>query len=139
MNITKDVINDLLPVYLAGEASGDTRDLIEDYLRRDPEMAAAVRAEAAKNVALLHAIAPVPADDHEKATFERIRQHNRYRTQFFVFAMIFALFPFSTSFADGHVTWIMLRDSPKQAGMFWIISGLCWIARGVLTRQRSAM
>jgi len=64
MNITKDVINDLLPVYLAGEASGDTRSLIEDYLRRDPEMAASVRAEAAKSVALINAIAPEPADDH---------------------------------------------------------------------------
>jgi len=28
MNITANVINDLLPVYLAGEASNDTRTLV---------------------------------------------------------------------------------------------------------------
>ena len=42
MNITRDVVKDLVAVYLAGEASADTRALVEDWLRSDPELAAQV-------------------------------------------------------------------------------------------------
>jgi hypothetical protein len=37
--VTRDVILDLLPLYLANEASTDTRDLVSDYLETDPELA----------------------------------------------------------------------------------------------------
>lgn len=139
MHITKDVINDLLPVYLAGEASADTRALVEEFLRADPSMAAEVKAHAARSTALLESLAEVPAPApalQEKAAFERIREHARYRNQFFVFAMVFALLPFSFVVADGDVTWIMLRDNPKQAGMFLVASGLCWIARAFVGRTK---
>jgi hypothetical protein len=39
MSISRNVILDLLPVYLAGEASEDTRVLIEQYLQSDKELA----------------------------------------------------------------------------------------------------
>ena len=37
MNITREVVTDLLPIYFAGEASGDTKVLVEDYFRQDPD------------------------------------------------------------------------------------------------------
>ena len=37
MNVTRDVIYDLLPAYFAGEASGDTRALIDEFFAHDPE------------------------------------------------------------------------------------------------------
>lgn len=37
MTVTRDVIDDLLPGYFAGDASADTRRLIEDYFSADPE------------------------------------------------------------------------------------------------------
>lgn len=37
--ITRDIIQDLLPLYLAGEASEDTTALVEEYLKTDPELA----------------------------------------------------------------------------------------------------
>ena len=37
--ITRDVILDLLPLYLADEASADTRILVEKYLEQDPTLA----------------------------------------------------------------------------------------------------
>src|SRR5262245_14898219 len=43
MNVTREVILDLLPLYLAGEGSPDTRALVADYLERDPELAREVR------------------------------------------------------------------------------------------------
>ena len=42
MEITRDVVKDLLTVYLADEASADTRRLIEAYLETDPALAADV-------------------------------------------------------------------------------------------------
>lgn len=39
MKITRDVILDLLPLYLANEASEDTSTLVKEYLETDPELA----------------------------------------------------------------------------------------------------
>ena len=39
MEITRNVILDLLPLYLANEVSDDTRSLIEKYLETDPDLA----------------------------------------------------------------------------------------------------
>ena len=50
MNVTKDVVLDLLPVYLAGEASADTRVLVEEYLHKDPDLAQRVRQQWTKGL-----------------------------------------------------------------------------------------
>ena len=39
MEVTRDVILDLLPMYLENEVSADTRELIDTYLATDPELA----------------------------------------------------------------------------------------------------
>jgi anti-sigma factor RsiW len=39
MEVTKNVILDLLPLYSANELSADTRALVEKYLETDPELA----------------------------------------------------------------------------------------------------
>ena len=43
MEITRNVILDLLPMYLANEVSAETRDLIEKYLKTDQELANIVK------------------------------------------------------------------------------------------------
>ena len=47
MEITRNVILDLLPLYLADEVSADTRTLIEGFLTTDPELANVVKRSAA--------------------------------------------------------------------------------------------
>jgi len=47
MEITRNVILDLLPLYLAGEVSADTRALVEQYLESDPELANIAKESAA--------------------------------------------------------------------------------------------
>jgi hypothetical protein len=37
--ITRNIILDLMPIYLAGEASQDTKELVEEYLETDKELA----------------------------------------------------------------------------------------------------
>jgi len=46
MEITRNVILDLLPLYMADEVSADTRTLVEKYLESDPELAAIAKQTA---------------------------------------------------------------------------------------------
>jgi len=39
MKVTRDVILDLLPLYLADEVSPDTQGLVKAYLEQDPDLA----------------------------------------------------------------------------------------------------
>src|ERR1019366_7382144 len=45
MKITQNVIMDLLPVYHSGEASPDTRNLIEEFLRQNPGFSSVVESQ----------------------------------------------------------------------------------------------
>ena len=63
MNVTKDVIQDLVIVYLSGEASADTRTLVEEYLAQNPEMAE--RVTAARSFAV--PVTTPPADLERRA------------------------------------------------------------------------
>ncbi|MBN1222511.1 MAG: hypothetical protein JXB23_04645 [Candidatus Aminicenantes bacterium] len=47
MEITRNVILDLLPLYSADEVSTDTRALVDKYLETDPELAKVARQMAA--------------------------------------------------------------------------------------------
>ena len=50
MEVTRNVILDLLPLYLAGEVSPDSRKLVEKYLQTDPELARLAERTAAINL-----------------------------------------------------------------------------------------
>lgn len=43
MEVTRNVIVDLLPLYLAEEASADTRALVQQHVESDPELARLAR------------------------------------------------------------------------------------------------
>ncbi len=51
MNVTREVILDLLPVYLSGEASPATRALVEEFMKQDSELAQRIRLQGAENFA----------------------------------------------------------------------------------------
>jgi len=63
MEITRNVILDLLPLYIEKEASDDTRRIVKEYLEKDPELA-----EMAKETAgmRLPDDAPVPLTWEDK-------------------------------------------------------------------------
>jgi predicted anti-sigma-YlaC factor YlaD len=128
MNITRDVVTDLLPLYFAGEASPDTRALLEEYLQQNPAFAAAVRTQAERSVAMLADVVASPPLTAEKAAFERVRRYNRSRHLLLAFTMSFALMPFAFVFHNREVQWLMVRDSPTQAIYFLVASAGCGIA-----------
>lgn len=75
MQLSKEVIRDLLPVYVAGEASPDTRALVEQSLGGDADL----RAEAGVLGAIPIATATPPAA-LELATLQRTQSLLRQRT-----------------------------------------------------------
>jgi anti-sigma factor RsiW len=72
MNITRDVVNDLWPLYLSGEASADTRALVDEFLAREPEFARTLREDESARLLAAPPVAPEP--DHELKTLNRVKR-----------------------------------------------------------------
>ena len=83
MNISRDIVKDLVAVYLAGDASADTRALVESYLKTDPELARDVEAARATTLGLPPARTPTA----EKQALDATRQQLKNRTSTLVVAM----------------------------------------------------
>ena len=72
MNITRNVILDLLPLYVANEVSADTRALIEKYLETDSELA-----NVAKQLATMEKPKEIPApisQDDKMTAYRKARR-----------------------------------------------------------------
>jgi hypothetical protein len=71
MDITKNVILDLLPLYLADEVSEDTRILVEKFLETDRELASLAKQSAALEIP---GDIPVSLTDEDKMkTYKKTR------------------------------------------------------------------
>jgi hypothetical protein len=60
MNVTREVVTDLLPIYFSDEASADTKVLVEQYFRQDPDFERIAR-RAAMPLETLRAAVPIAA------------------------------------------------------------------------------
>ncbi len=123
MEITRDVINDLLPVYVAGEASADTQRLVEEFLKDDPEFARLIRDE--RTPELLRQSVMLPPS-HEKKALALTKRLIKRQTWFLAFALLFSVVPLSVKIEDGAVTFFMLQNTPLLAIVYWLIAGGFW-------------
>src|ERR1700691_4810713 len=97
MNVTREVILDLLPVYLAGEASPDTRALVEEYMEKDKELAQRIRVQWADN---LEKITPAArAADLEPRSWRRTRAIIGWRKGLFGFGICFTPIAVTSQFS----------------------------------------
>ena len=70
--VTKNIILDLLPLYISGEASEDTATLVKKYLDTDPDLAELARQMMQTNT---HNEAPAPrSKEAEMEGFEKTKQ-----------------------------------------------------------------
>ncbi len=86
--VTKDMVRDLLPVYLAGDASADTRAVVEAFLAQDAELRRIV--EAARNYSLPPLEAPASL---EAQSLERTRRLLGRKNFWLGFALVFTFVP----------------------------------------------
>jgi hypothetical protein len=137
MNVTREVILDLIPVYLAGEASPATRLLIDEYLRQDPELAQHVRTLAADNLANIKQ-SPL-SSDIELRSLRRARALIGWQKWLFGLGITFTALSLSNefSFEGGRLRefHFLIRDYPAQFGTFAALALICWISYFAI-RQR---
>src|SRR5258705_12913512 len=124
MKVTRDVIRDLLPLHLAGEASADTRTLVEEFLKDDPEFERSIAHEPGRLVAA--EIPSVLAQESEMKTIEATKRMVRLQSVVFACAILFSLIPFSFGSIDSRGTHWMWADAPAGAALSGLIGLSCW-------------
>lgn len=117
MKITREVILDLLPVVLSGEASPATRALVDEYLKQDPELAERVRLQGMDALPRLEA---GPRPEIELQSLRRTRALLALQRWLFAFAIMFVAIALATRITlDGwRVTAIrpLIFDYPAPFG-----------------------
>jgi len=134
MTVTREVVRDLWPVYAAGEASDDTRRLVDEFLAQDSDLARALRADA-EPVRETERIVAETMDlppNHEARTLDRVKARLRRRSPFRIVALGFtglavARLIEQTSFTTSPVEVIGLAIA---AIVMWTLHG--WHTRYIL-------
>jgi len=134
MTVTREVVRDLWPVYAAGEASDDTRRLVDEFLAQDSDFARALRADA-EPVRETERIVAETMDlppNHEARTLDRVKARLRRRSPFRIVALGFtglavARLIEQTSFTTSPVEVIGLAIA---AIVMWTLHG--WHTRYIL-------
>jgi len=86
MNVTRNVALDLIPLYAANELSEDSRRIVEDFLKTDPELAALVKKMSANG---LRGIPPAaPSRDTELRAFAQTKKIMLVRNVIWILAAL---------------------------------------------------
>ncbi len=128
--IPQHVILDLLPLYLANEVSEQTRDLIEEYLKTDPQLA--TLAEQAKNATSLQEI---PAPINKETEMEALKKVKRLLVQHNIFLALAVILTVMVG-----ISYIFLWDEPRGAAAPFVFGGLAsifWLAFFLVNRNIS--
>lgn len=132
MKITRDVISDLWPLYESGEASDDTRRLIDEFLEHDGEFSKLIRDSPKTFCAEMPPLKP----EKEIKTILMTKRLLRLRDWWFIFASFLTLTPltvYDTSWGRG---WV-IRDHPLVASGLILVAGVVWFGYYQLTRRLS--
>jgi len=126
MNVTREVVTDLLPIYFSDEASADTKVLVEEYFRQDPDFERIAR-RAAMSLETLRAAAPIAASSQkEKRDLQSVLWGLRRRTWLFGVSLFLTLVPLSLDFTHGRVVFLSIRGSWWHAAFDWSLAAVLW-------------
>ncbi|NOG44706.1 MAG: hypothetical protein HND50_05710 [Calditrichaeota bacterium] len=136
MEITKEVIRDLLPLYFENEVSADSRKIIESYFSKHPEFAE----EAKKQNLYLESIEIKNINkEEEMVTLQKTKKLVRVRSLIMGFAIFFTMLPFSF----GGVPWDnnvgtrwLFNEYPLYAISFGVVGIGLWIAYLILQKTK---
>lgn len=137
MNVTREVIMDLFPVYLAGEASPDTRLLMEEFLKQDPELSQRMRSQWMENMGKAGVSALPP--ELELTALRRTKGLLSRQKWLLAFAMFFTALPFSFVFqAEGFEKpglYFLHGNNPLGLWLPLALGAAFWIAYFTLRRR----
>ena len=133
MNITRDVIIDLLPAYQSGEASADTRALIDEMAARDPDIARLVASARNERTDVMPQNIPLPPN-LERDIVNRTRAVLRRRSWTLALAIVLTVLPMTFTFGGGGITFLLMRDEPGSR-LLWLGAAWFWFDYVRQTRQ----
>ena len=134
MNITDNVINDLLPLYFSDECSQDTKKLVNEFLKANPAFA-----EKAKQYSRNPLPATIPqrlTREDEMETLARTQRLSKRRTWLMGLAIFVTLAPFSFLHTDGKF-FTLIGQSPMSAALYGVMAVVFWTAF-VVTKRKTA-
>ncbi len=123
MNVTRNVVEDLLAVYLAGDASADTRALVEEWLRTDAALAR--RVEEARRGTLPPVALPDPSI--ETRALVRTRRQLRWRAVLLGVAIYVSTLPLTVTFNRSGFSGLLIHDWTERivlialAIVLWVV------------------
>jgi hypothetical protein len=97
-NITREIIADLYPLYVSGDASPDTRLLVQAFVKEDPEFLKTLSDEGWD--ALAACAPPSLSPDHELRTLARVKKRLLGPMGVMRFAIIFSCLAFGRIVSD---------------------------------------
>jgi anti-sigma factor RsiW len=137
VEITRNIIQDLLPLYLAGEVCPETRAAVEEFLSCDAALAAEVerlQSDSLKQMFTGGTNMTLP-QDHDSQTLARTRSTIAQRSWMIGLAIAFTLFPMSFVFDKGHIQWMLIRESPSLAMASWAAALGFWVGFVIHNRR----
>jgi len=108
MNVTMDVIRDLLPLYVAGEASADSRVLVDAFVHEHADMRGELDRLREAFGRATRLVAPPEKDLSKLRATKRLL---RARGHLLAGAIFCTALPCSFVFANGEMQWMMIRDA----------------------------
>ena len=119
MNISSAVIQDLYPLYEAGEVSPDSRALIEEYMAEHPG--------ALASHAPIRLPAVEPPQDLEVRALKRTAKLLEDRNLTGVAALILSFAPAAVGFIEQGKLHLLYQDSPWLAGVCYAAAIFLWV------------
>jgi len=133
MNVTREVITDLLPVYYAEECSKDTKLLVEEFFKANPEFE---RQAKGLRTPFPSTIPQGLAKEDEMKLLGKTRRLLRVRSSIMGFAIFCSLAPFSFIYTQGKFYWL-LSESPASAIIYGIVGIALWVSYAIMKRKTS--
>jgi len=121
MDVTHSVISDLWPLYTSGEASPETRTLVEAFLASDPGFARTL--QESHGMMLGTSSGPVLPPDHELQTLAKIKRGLRGYPWLLQLAILFSAMAFGRIVSD--TSWDV---SPRNFIIMASFAAVFWIA-----------
>ena len=138
MRVTRDVVMDLLPLYVGGEASVDTRALVEEFLLQDPELAGQAREGRFEPLATEGMPRAVVPPDVELRSLRRAHGLIRWQRLTYAWALTLSFVSLTTafSFQGGSVhARLLLFEYPAVLVPCVALALSCWANYFVLRRR----
>jgi hypothetical protein len=138
MNITREVVTDLLPIYFSGEASSDTKLLVEEYFHENPDFERMARSAGTPLETLRTAPSVTAGSEKEKRDLESVRCGLDRRKWLFGLSLFLTLSPLSFYFTHGHLFSLIGPDALWEAAFDWSMAALFWFLYFAQPRRRAA-